>query len=329
LEVIMSFDTRLLTGAGVLAAVTETGNFARAAEMLGLTPSGISRAVARLEVRVGVRLFNRSPREVTLTEEGRRFHAQVIPLLAGLEEAAAEAAGAAAVVTGRLRVSVDPWFARMVLAPKLQQFMARYPRLSVDLMASNYREEMMMGVDVAIRFGPPEILSLIARKLLDTSVVTCAAPAYLEKHGEPRTPHDLVHHELLLFRDPQTGRPFPWEFHRGGKVIEINATGRLMMDDPSAAVAACIAGQGVFQMLAPGLKSLFAKGELVQILPQWSDERYPLYAYHPSRHLPPVKVRAFLDFVQEIAAPALSSGPSKRQNSTNTKGPLPRTKRPR
>ena len=130
----MSFDTRLLTGAGVLAAVTETGNFARAAEMLGLTPSGISRAVARLEVRVGVRLFNRTPREVTLTEEGRRFHPQVIPPLAGLEEAA-EAAGAAAVVTGRLRVSVDPWFARMVLAPKLQQFMARYPRLSVDLMA--------------------------------------------------------------------------------------------------------------------------------------------------------------------------------------------------
>jgi DNA-binding transcriptional LysR family regulator len=329
LEVIMSFDTRLLTGAGVLAAVTETGNFARAAEMLGLTPSGISRAVARLEVRVGVRLFNRSPREVTLTEEGRRFHAQVIPLLAGLEEAAADAAGAAAVVTGRLRVSVDPWFARMVLAPKLQQFMARYPRLSVDLMTSNYREEMMMGVDVAIRFGPPEISSLIARKLLETFIVTCAAPAYLEKHGEPRTPHDLVHHELLLFRDPQTGRPFPWEFHRGGKVIEINAAGRLMMDDPSAAVAACIAGQGVFQMLAIGLKSMFAKGELVQILPQWSDEPYPLYAYHPSRHLPPVKVRAFLDFVQEIAAPAVSSGPSKRQNSTKTKSPLSRTKRPR
>jgi DNA-binding transcriptional LysR family regulator len=297
----MSFDTRLLTGAGVLAAVTETGNFARAAEMLGLTPSGVSRAVARLETRVGVRLFNRNPREVTLTEEGRRFHAQVIPLLAGLEEAAADAAGAAAVVSGRLRVSVDPWFARMVLAPNLQQFMARYPLLSVDLMNSNYREELMTGVDVAIRFGPPETSSLIARKLLETSILTCAAPAYLKKHGEPRTPHDLLHHELLLFRDPQTGRPFPWELHRGGKVIQINATGRLMMDDPSAAVAACIAGQGVFQSLAIGLKSILSKGELVQILSRWSDERYPLYAYHPSRHLPPAKVRAFLDFVQEIA----------------------------
>jgi DNA-binding transcriptional LysR family regulator len=93
----MAFDTRLLTGVGVLAAVTEAGNFARAAEMLGLTPSAVSRAVARLEARVGVRLFDRNPREVSLTEEGRRFHTQVMPLLAGLDEAAAEAAGAAAV----------------------------------------------------------------------------------------------------------------------------------------------------------------------------------------------------------------------------------------
>src|SRR5882757_1126755 len=149
----MMFDTRLLTGVGVLTAVTEAGNFARAAEMLGLTPSGVSRAVARLEARVGVRLFDRNPREVSLTEEGRHFYAQVMPLLAGLDEAAAEAAGAAAVVRGRLRVSVDPWFARMVLAPKLQQFLARYPLLSVDLSTSNYREEMMTGVDVAVRSG--------------------------------------------------------------------------------------------------------------------------------------------------------------------------------
>src|SRR3982074_893895 len=175
----MAFDTRLLTGVGVLAAVTEAGNFARAAEMLGLTPSAVSRAVARLEARVGVRLFDRNPREVSLTEEGRRFHTQVMPLLAGLDEAgpqaarargggAAGAAGAAAVVRGRLRVSVDPWFARIVLASKLQQFLSRYPLLSVDFSTSNYRAEMMTGGDVAVRFGPPDESSLIVRKLLQT-----------------------------------------------------------------------------------------------------------------------------------------------------------------
>ena len=297
----MAFDTRLLTGVGVLAAVTEAGNFARAAEMLGLTPSAVSRAVARLEARVGVRLFDRNPREVSLTEEGRRFHTQVMPLLAGLDEAAAEAAGAAAVVRGRLRVSVDPWFARTVLAPKLQQFLVRYPLLSVDFSTSNYREEMMTGVDVAVRFGPPDESSLIVRKLLETRILTVAAPAYLERHGEPRSPHDLVHHEALLFGDPQTGLPFPWEFQRCGEVKEVKVSGRLVMDDPSVAIAACLAGQGIFQSLAIGLAPFLSRGELVQILPEWSEELYPLYAYHPSRHLPPAKVRALLDFIQEIA----------------------------
>ena len=297
----MAFDTRLLTGVGVLAAVTEAGNFARAAEMLGLTPSAVSRSVARLEAQVGVRLFDRNSREVSLTEEGRRFHTQVMPLLAGLDEAAAEAAGAAAAVRGRLRVSVDPWFARMVLASKLQQFLVRYPLLSVDVSTSNYREEMMTGVDVAVRFGPPDESSLIVRKLLETRILTVAAPAYLEKHGVPRSPHDLVHHEALLFRDPQTGLPFPWEFHRCGEVSEVKVSSRLVMDDPSVAIATCVAGQGIFQSLAIGLAPFLSRGELVQILPEWSEELYPLYAYHPSRHLPPAKVRALLDFIEEIA----------------------------
>lgn len=300
----MVFDTRLLTGVGVLAAVTEAGNFARAAEMLGLTPSGVSRAVARLEARVGVRLFDRNPRDVSLTEEGRRFHAQVMPLLAGLDEAAAEAAGAAAVVRGRLRATVDPWFARMVLASKLQQFLVRYPLLSVDLSTSNYRQDMMAGVDVAVRFGPPDESSLIVRKLLETRVLTVAAPAYLEKYGEPQSPQDLVHHEALLFRDPQTGLPFPWEFRRGGEVEDVKVSGRLVLDDPSVAIAACLAGQGIFQSLAVGLAPLLSRGELIQILPEWSEELFPLYAYHPSRHLPPAKVRALLDFIQEIAVGA-------------------------
>ncbi len=297
----MTFDARLLTGVGVLTAVAEAGNFARAAESLGLTPSGVSRAVARLEERIGVRLFDRNPRAVTLTEEGRRFRNEVAPLLTALEEATVRTGGSAATVSGRLRVSVDPWFARTALGPELREFMHRHAQLSVDLTVSNYREDMMTGVDVAMRFGPPETASLIARKLLETRVITCAAPAYLKRRGEPKRPQDLARHECLLFRDPQTGRAFPWQFQRGDEVVEVNVTGRLTTDDPSTAVAACVAGQGVFQSLALGLGPWLASGELVQLLPDWSDERYPLYAYHFSRRLPPAKVAAFLDFVQEIA----------------------------
>jgi len=298
----MSFDTRLLTGVGVFGAVTEAGNFVRAADVLGLTPSGVSRAVARLEQRVGVRLFDRNPREVTLTEEGARFHAMIMPLLAGLEEATSEAAGSAVFVGGRLRVSIDPWFARMVLAPRIGEFLARYPALTLDLTTSNYREEMMSGADVAVRFGPPDESSLIVRKLLDVPVLTCAAPGYLDRHGVPATPHDLMHHDCILFRDPQTGRPFTWEFQGDNGAIEIRAAGRLVMDDPSAAVAACLAGQGIFQSFAIGLDEWLENGALTTILTEWSYEQFPLYAYHPSRHMPPAKVRAFLDFVQRIVA---------------------------
>jgi DNA-binding transcriptional LysR family regulator len=118
----------------------------------------------------------------------------------------------------------------------------------------------------------------------------------------PSTPDELAGHEAILFRDPQTGRPFPWEFHRDGRVTEIGVSGRVVMDDPSVAIAACLGGQGVFQSFAMGLGAWLENGALVQILREWSEERYPLYAYHPSRHMPPAKVRAFIDFIQEIAA---------------------------
>jgi DNA-binding transcriptional LysR family regulator len=228
-----------------------------------------------------------------------------MPLLAGIEEAAPAAAGAAAAVSGRLRVNVDPWFARMVLAPNLLRFLGAHPQLSIDVIVSNHREEMMAGMDVAIRFGPPEGAALIARKLLDTRVLTCAAPAYLERYGVPDTPHDLLlHHESILFRDPQTGLSFAWGFSRNGEEFEVDVRGQITTDDPSTAVEACLAGQGIFQMLELGLDRWLERGELVQILADWSDETYPLYAYHPSRHLPPAKVRAFLDFVQKIAPAA-------------------------
>ena len=153
----MPFDGRLLSGAGVLAAVVEGGSFVRAGEALGLTPSGVSRAVARLEARVGVRLLDRTPRAVALTDEGRRFHARVVPLLAGLEEAAADAAGAAAAARGRLRVNVDPWVARLVLAPRLSAFLAAHPALSLELVVRDALGELVAeGFDFAIRFGEPE-----------------------------------------------------------------------------------------------------------------------------------------------------------------------------
>ncbi|WP_029350333.1 LysR family transcriptional regulator [Bosea sp. 117] len=297
----MGFDARLLSGIGVMMAVVEGGSFVRAADIVGLTPSGISRAIARLEARIGAKLFHRTPRSVALTEEGRRFFDQVAPLLAGIEEAAEDAAGAGSAVRGRLKLSADPWFARVVLAPRLPELTARHPLLLTEMLTTNHREEMMAGgVDLAVRFGAPDASSLIARKLLDTRIVTCASPDYLARRGVPATPADIADHECVLFRDPQSGRPFTWEFHRAGDVVEVDVAGRFVTDDPSTALAACEAGQGLFQSLELGLRPWLESGRLVQVLPDWSDERFPLYSYYPSRRLVPLKVRAFLEFLDTI-----------------------------
>lgn len=187
----MTFDARLLSGVGVMTAVVENGGFARAAEAVGLTPSGVSRAIARLEAQVGARLFERHPRMVALTEAGARFHAEVAPLLAGITEAAETAAADSSQVRGRLKLSVDPWFARIVLAPRLPALLARYPELSLELRVTNAFEEMLAGgVDLAIRFGPPPSSGLIARKLLDTRSL--------------QSPRRLTWSAALLFARPPT-----------------------------------------------------------------------------------------------------------------------------
>lgn len=298
----MSFDARLLSGIGVMMAVVESGTFVLAAEAVGLTPSGVSRAVARLEQRVGARLFHRTPRAVTLTEEGRRFHAEVAPLLTGIQEAAEEIAGTGAKVRGRLKISADPWFARVVLAPRLPALLARYPELHLDLLASNHREEMMAGGgDLALRFGPVEPSKLVARKILETRIVTCAAPAYLARHGVPRRPEEVARYEALLFRDPQSGRPFTWEFHRGGEIVAVDVRGRFVTDDPSAALAACAAGQGLFQSFRLGLDPWLETRQLQLVLEEWSEESFPLYAYYRTRRHAPAKLEAFLSFIGDPA----------------------------
>src|SRR5271170_6390991 len=239
----MPFDSRLLAGISVLSAVVESGSFIRAGEAMGLTPSGVSRAVARLEARVGVRLFDRTPRAVTLTDEGRRFHAKVMPLLAGLEDAASEAAGAVSSVRGRLRVNLDPWVAQVVLAPALPGFLEKHPALSIELVVRDTLGELIAeGFDAAVRFGEPGLSGLVARKLLETRILTCAAPGYLARHGMPEHPRDLEQQECLMFRDPVTGRPFDWEFRRGAEVVAIRARWQLVVNDMSTKLALCAGG---------------------------------------------------------------------------------------
>ncbi|MFM0435547.1 LysR family transcriptional regulator [Paraburkholderia strydomiana] len=299
----MPFDERMLNGMGVLTAIVDCGSFAAAGVALDMSQSGVSRSVARLEARLGIRLFDRTTRSVTLTDEGRRFYEQIVPLLSGLEEAAASAAQGATAVRGRLRVNMDPFFSRLVLGPRLGGFVDRHPDLQLELITRDQLGDMVSdGFDVAIRFGEPPVSSLIARKVLDTRILTVAAPSYLKKHGHPANPAELESgaHACIKFRDPLTGYPFTWEFHRGRRKMVVTPQGRLTVNDVGTLHSVCTAGQGVAQILSLGAESLVTSGKLVELFPEWGDEVYPLYALYPSRHHPPAKVRAFLDFIVSL-----------------------------
>src|SRR5580658_6077592 len=207
----MSFDGRILAGVSVLAAVIEGGSFVKAAGLIGITDSGVSRAIGRLETRLGVRLLDRTTRSITLTDEGRRFCEEVKPHLSAIEEAAAVASGAASAVRGRLKIDIDPFFLPLVLAGRLGAFCERYPELAIEFVTSEHIGDLVsQGIDLAIRFGQPRRSTLVSRKLIEAPILTVASPRYLKRYCRPRHPADLAGHRCLQFIDPYTGRPFEW-----------------------------------------------------------------------------------------------------------------------
>lgn len=299
----MTFDGRVLSNVSVLAAIIEAGSFARAADALGLSPSGVSRAVTRLESRIGVRLLDRTTRSVTLTDEGRRLYEEISPLMTGISDAVTIASGSSVVARGRLRVNVDAFFSRLIFSPHIRRFLEQHPEVSLELITREQLGDLVAeGFDVAVRFGIPPTSSLVARKLLETRIVTVASPDYLQRNGRPEKPADLENHACIQVRDSVSGQPFEWEFHRGRKTVPVKTSGRLLLTDVGTLLNACLSGVGIAQVKAVGVQDLLDQGLLVDLFPDWPDEKFPLFALYPSRNLPAAKVRAFIDFLSTMAA---------------------------
>jgi len=293
-------DGRLVAGLVVLAVVADMRSFGKAAERLGMTQSGVSKAIAKLESRLGARLIHRTSRAVELTDEGRALHERVADHLAGIGEAAAEAARTRETVRGRLRVNVDALFSRVVLSPKLSAFLLQNPHMELRLETRDRLADLVSdGFDLAVRFGEPSPSSLIARRILDARILTVASPVYIERHGRPVRPQDLAsaNHQCIRAIDASTGRPFEWEFRRGKELIAVAVNGRLTVSDAGTKLGACLAGFGVAQVIDLGLEHHFRSGALINLFPDWSDERFPLYVYYASRNHVPATVRKFIDFI--------------------------------
>jgi DNA-binding transcriptional LysR family regulator len=302
-------DGGLVSGLLALAAVAELKSFGRAATRLGKTQPAVSRAVQRLEDRLNAKLLQRTSRHVEVTDAGHALLSKVLPLLQGIEEAAAGASDQTSVVNGTLRVACDAVFARLVLAPELAQFLKDHPALQLKLETRNDLSDLVSdGFDLAIRFGPPSVSTLVCRRLYSPRVLTVAAPSYLAQRGRPMSPKDLVDggHECIHAIDPATGRPFEWEFWRGNEKVKVAVNGNLTVTDAGTKIGACLAGYGIAQVIDLGIDTHLRTGTLEPVLTDWPDETYPLYVYYPSRNHVPAKVRAFIDFVASMMPGAQS-----------------------
>lgn len=291
----MAFDGKLFSGIGVFAAVADTGNFASAAAALGITGSGVSRAIARLEQRVGARLFERSPRAVMLTEEGKRFYVRVKPMLEEAEAAASELASGRSQVTGRLRIAADAPSASLVLAGALSALRVAYPKLDVEIVVRDTLNDLVSeGFDAALRFGEVEATGLRRIHLANTRILTVAAPALFSTFAKPARPQDLKTIPCVLLRDPGSGSPYSWRFIGAGGDIDIRLGNGLVVSDGTTLLAACIEGAGIAQLMEIEARGALQSGLLVRQLEGWGDERYPLALYVSARGVRPARVDALI-----------------------------------
>lgn len=280
-------------------AAADDRSFSAAARKLGLTPAAVSKSVARLEAGLGVRLFQRSTRSLSLTAEGERLYGQVSLPWTEIGNALAELRQGAGKPAGTLKLSLAPAVGRMVIVPLLEEFLRLYPDVVPDLYFENRQVDLIAeGFDVAIGGGIELTEGLIARELTRVRSVLAAAPSYLARSPAPATPDELVRHRGLLRRSIGTGRLMPWTLRNdaGGEVVA-GVRPVAVLDDPEAIARAAACGMGVALLPMPHALPLLESGELVRVLPDWHAETRPLAIYYSSRKLVPAKVRVFVDFV--------------------------------
>lgn len=279
----------------------EHGSFSAAARHLGLTPAGVSKNVARLEAGLGVRLFHRSTRRLSLTESGERFLQQVDQPLLALQGAMSGVRERDEAPVGTLKVSMGQAFGRRFVVPLLGEFLARHPAVLPDWHFDNRAVDLIgEGFDAAIGGGFDLTPGVVARELARIHIVAVASPAYLQGRALPRHPDDLADHDGIVRRSSPTGRVRPWTLRlRRGDAQPVPCRPRVVFSDPEAIAQAAVLGLGVALLPMPFAFASIASGELVRLLPGWHDDAGPLSLYYPSRRMLPAKTRVFVEFVTE------------------------------
>jgi LysR family transcriptional regulator, regulator for bpeEF and oprC len=288
-------DLRTLT---IFVKVAERKSFVRAATDLGISQSGVSNAISRLENQLGVRLIARTTRHVGLTEDGAAYFERCRGVLAELEEAELVLRETRLKPVGRLRIDMPVSFGRLKVVPLLGAFQARYPELKLALsFADRYIDLIEEGIDVSVRFGALPDSTLIARRLTQTQFRVVGAPSYFARHGRPKTPAELAAHNCLAFtlRDARFARE--WRFAHDGAESTVSPKGDMSFSDGAGMCDAARAGYGLAQIHDYYLDDDLKSGRLKPVLDKFRPKIDPISLVYPqTRHLSP-KVRAFIDFM--------------------------------
>jgi DNA-binding transcriptional LysR family regulator len=283
----------------VFVRVVDVGGFSGAARAAGMTPSAVSKLIARLEARLGARLLNRSTRQLQLTQEGCLFYERATRILADLEEAE-RCAGAGDEAAGRVRVNTSASYFNHILAPRLPDFLVRHPLVTLDIVQTDAVVDLLTErTDVAIRAGPLKNSSLVARKLGETAPVIVAAPSYLERWGEPRSIADLEQHNRLGFGYARAVDG--WPLQENGQTIVVRVTGRVQASDGEGLRHLALSGVGLARLAAFTVHEDIAAGRLVPVLEHLgSGEKEAFHTIYVGQGGPlPLRVRALLDFLAE------------------------------
>jgi DNA-binding transcriptional LysR family regulator len=283
----------------LFARVVETGSFSAAARDLKLGQPAVSKTIAGLEDRLGVRLLVRSTRRLSPTEAGMAFYERALRAIAEANEAEAAAQGAGAGLQGRLRVSAPVTFARLHIVPKLGAFLDAHPKLRLELVMEDRITDLVAeNIDAALRLGALTDSALKARKLGQADRLVVASPAYLARRGIPNTPADLLKHDGIIYGQSSGGQE--WLFRRGSSETPVHIQTRLTLSAAEGVREAVLAGQGFAissrWMFAPELES----GEVVPVLQEWSLPPMDLWVIYPSGRLTSTKARAFVKWFEEI-----------------------------
>jgi DNA-binding transcriptional LysR family regulator len=295
-----------LTGIVAFARSASLGSHTAAARSLGISPSAVSKSVQRLEERLGLSLFTRTTRSLTLTPEGRDLHERALRLLREAEEIEQAAVAARSEPAGTLKVTAPFPIGVHLLGPALPGFRERYPKLSIDLrLGDRFADLIEEGIDVAIRVGELADSRLVSRRLALHRLCAFASPAYLQRRGVPRHPDDLIHHNCVNFRSQSTGQALRWPFRVGGRIVELTPKAGIITDFSDAVAAILVAGGGIGISPTYVVAHHVEEGLLVPILQEFSVERSVITALWPESRRGSPNVKAFLEFLGEVfASPA-------------------------